>query len=75
MWAGLSTDTDYCQTTQFLLRAHFNSTIRNVDEFLYIRRRHPSSLTNTPETIFDIPLRRRLADEWTRDFDAVKRGR
>jgi hypothetical protein len=71
---GLSTDQIIANDTQFLLRAHFNSTIRNVDEFLYIRRRHPSSLTNAPDTIFDNPLRRRLADEWTRDFDAVKRG-
>lgn len=71
---GLSTDLIIANDTQFLLRAHFNSSIRNVDEFLYIRRRHAASLTNTPETIFDHPLRRRLSSEWTRDFDAIKRG-
>ena len=71
---GLSTDLIIANDTQFLLRAHFNSSIRNVDEFLYIRRRHAASLTNTPETIFDSPLRRRLSSVWTRDFDAIKRG-
>ena len=71
---GLSTDLIIANDTQFLLRAHFSSSIRNVDEFLYIRRRHTSSLTNAPETIFDNPLRRRLSAEWTRDFDAIKRG-
>ncbi|HEY6343888.1 MAG TPA: hypothetical protein VIY49_20525 [Bryobacteraceae bacterium] len=71
---GLSTDQIIANDTQFLLRAHFNSTIRNVDEFLYVRRRHASSLTNAPDTVFDSPLRRRLASEWARDFDAVRRG-
>jgi len=71
---GLSTDLMIANDTQFLLRAHFNSRIRNVDEFLYIRRRHAASLTNRPETIFDNPLRRRLSSVWTRDFEAIKRG-
>jgi hypothetical protein len=71
---GLATNRIIASDTQFLLRAHFNSRIRNVDEFLYIRRRHATSLTNAPETIFDNPLRRRLSAEWTRDFNAVKRG-
>jgi hypothetical protein len=71
---GLSTDLIIANDTQFLLRAHFKSSIRNVDEFLYIRRRHAASLTNAPETIFDNPLRRRLSSVWTRDFDAIKRG-
>ena len=71
---GLSTDLVIANDTQFLLRAHFNSSIRNVDEFLYIRRRHAASLTNAPETVFDNPLRRRLSSAWTHDFDAIKRG-
>src|SRR5271170_1632305 len=71
---GLSTDLIIANDTQFLLRAHFYSSIRNVDEFLYVRRRHAASLTNTPETIFDNPLRRHLSSMWTRDFDAIKRG-
>jgi hypothetical protein len=71
---GLSTDLIIANDTQFLLRAFFHASIRNVDEFLYIRRRHAVSLTNAPETIVDNPLRRRLNYEWTRDFDAIKRG-
>jgi hypothetical protein len=71
---GLATNLIIASDTQFLLRAYFSTRIRNVDEFLYIRRRHATSLTNAPETIYDNPLRRRLSAEWTRDFDAVKRG-
>ncbi|HVV47081.1 MAG TPA: hypothetical protein VHC72_17840, partial [Bryobacteraceae bacterium] len=72
---GLSTDLIIANDTQFLLRAHFTCRIRNVDEFLYIRRRHTASLTNAPDTVFDNPLRRRLSSEWNRDFEAIKQGR
>jgi hypothetical protein len=71
---GLSTHLTFASDTQFLLRAFSYASIRNVDEFLYIRRRHAASLTNSPETIIDNPERRRLNFEWTRDFDAIKRG-
>jgi hypothetical protein len=71
---GLSTHLIIANDTQFLLRAFFDASIRNVDEFLYIRRRHPVSLTNSPETVVDNPFRRRLNGEWTGDFDAIKRG-
>ena len=40
---GLSTHLMIANDTQFLLRAYFKTTIRNVDEFLYIRRRHAAS--------------------------------
>lgn len=72
---GLATNLIIASDTQFLLRAHFNTRIRNVDEFLYIRRRHATSLTNAPETIYDNPLRRKLSEEWTRDFNAVRSGK
>jgi len=71
---GLSTNLIIANDTQFLLRAFFYTSIRNVDEFLYIRRRHAVSLTNSPETVVDNPLRRRLNGEWTGDFNAIKRG-
>ena len=71
---GLATNLIIASDSQFLLRAWFTARIRNVDEFLYIRRRHATSLTNAPETVYDNPLRRRLSADWTRDFDAVKRG-
>ncbi|HEX3682079.1 MAG TPA: hypothetical protein VHU83_06000 [Bryobacteraceae bacterium] len=71
---GLSTHYIIANDTQFLLRLFFSTEIRNVDEFLYIRRRHATSLTNAPETVHDNPLRRRLSAEWCADFDAIKRG-
>jgi hypothetical protein len=71
---GLSTHLPIASDTQFLLRAWFTMKMRNVDEFLYIRRRHPTSLTNAPETIYDNPLRRSLNAQWTADFEAIKRG-
>lgn len=71
---GLSTDQIIANDTQFLLRAFFTTSIRNVDEFLYVRRRHAASLTNAPETVHDNPLRRSLNERWTSDFEAIKRG-
>ncbi len=71
---GLSTHLPIASDTQFLLRAYFTVKMRNVDEFLYIRRRHPASLTNAPETVYDNPLRRSLNAQWTGDFEAIKRG-
>src|SRR6202034_4780675 len=71
---GLSTHYIIANDTQFLLRLFFSTEIRNVDEFLYIRRRHAASLTSAPETVYDNPLRRRLSSEWTGDFNAVMRG-
>jgi hypothetical protein len=71
---GLSTHLPIANDTQFLLRAWFSMKIRNVDEFLYVRRRHAASLTNAPETVYDNPLRRSLNARWTADFEAIKRG-
>ena len=71
---GLSTHLVIANDTQFLLRAFFSMKMRNVDEFLYIRRRHPTSLTNAPETVYDNPLRRSLSAQWSADFEAIKRG-
>jgi hypothetical protein len=71
---GLSTHLPIANDTQFLLRAWFTMKMRNVDEFLYIRRRHAASLTNAPETVYDNPLRRSLNARWTADFEAIKRG-
>jgi hypothetical protein len=72
---GLSTDRIIAYDTQFLLRAYFKLRIRNVDAFLYIRRRHAESLTVAPLTADGIPLRLRLAEMWKEDFEAIKRGR
>ena len=71
---GLSTDQVVANDTQFLMRAFFHCRIRNVDEFLYIRRRHGRALTMAPETAAGNDLRSRLDHQWTEDFEAVKRG-
>ena len=71
---GLSTNHIVANDTQFLLRLFFTTNLRNIDEFLYIRRRHAASLTNHPETVYDNPLRRQLNAQWTADFEAIKRG-
>jgi hypothetical protein len=71
---GLSTDQMVASDTQFLMRAFFHLRIRNVDEFLYIRRRHGDSLTVAPKTANGNPLRRHLDALWSADFEAVKRG-
>jgi hypothetical protein len=71
---GLSTHHVFANDTQFILRAFFSMKIRNVDEMLYIRRRHATSLTNAPDTNFANPLRLTLDREWSRDFEAIKRG-
>ena len=72
---GLSTDRAIAYDTQFLLRGYFKLRIMNVDDFLYIRRRHGNSLTVAPETADGIPLRSWLGEMWRRDFEEIKRGR
>jgi hypothetical protein len=71
---GLSTDQLVANDTQFLMRAFFYHRICNADEFLYVRRRHRRSLTIAPETAAGNELRTRLDNQWTEDFEAVKRG-
>jgi hypothetical protein len=48
--------------------------IRNLDEFVYLRRKHRSALTVAPETGLAQPIRQQLSKVWLRDFEAVKRG-
>jgi hypothetical protein len=71
----LSEDRTFGNDTKFLLRSFFFlKDIRNVDEFLYIRRRRPCSLTTAPETMIGSPLRRKLLHSWNQDFVWVKSG-
>lgn len=72
---GFSTDRAFAYDTQFVFRASFLLGLRNVDEFLYIRRRRRDSLTTAPETGLGTPVRVELLANWTRDFLAVKAGR
>ncbi len=71
---GLSTDQRIANDTQFLLRAFFHMRFRNVDAFVYIRRRHAESLTESPATGRRAPLRRQLGRAWFADFRAVQAG-
>lgn len=71
---GLSTHQRIGNDTQFRLRAFFSLKMRNVDAFLYVRRRHAQSLTMTPETALGCPLRRELRRSWEGAFSAIRRG-
>jgi hypothetical protein len=75
-WAsgGFSTDRKIANDSQFLLRAHFGMKIRNLDGFVYVRRKHSTALTVAPETALDSPIRQQLSKKWLRDFEAIKRG-
>ena len=71
---GFSTDRKIANDTQFMLRAYFSLRMRNVDDFLYIRRRHAVALTVLKETALGTPLRHFLGMTWGADFEAVKTG-
>ncbi len=72
---GFSTNRKIANDTQFMLRAYFSLRMRNVDGFLYIRRRHPNALTVVKETALGTPLRHYLGTTWGADFEAVKSGK
>jgi len=72
---GFSTNRKIANDTQFMLRAYFSLRMRNVDSFLYLRRRHPAALTVARETALGTPLRHFLGTTWGADFEAVKRGK
>ncbi len=71
---GFSTHVIFSADTQFLLRAFFHTRVRNVDEFLYIRRKHPGALTVRPDTGNGTPARVRTEAPWWADFARVKSG-
>jgi len=72
---GFSTDRKIANDTQFMLRAYFSLRMRNVDDFLYIRRRHSGALTVAKETALGIPLRKYLGSTWGAAFEAVRSGK
>ena len=72
---GFSTNRKIANDTQFMLRAYFSLRMRNVDSFLYIRRRHSAALTVAKETALGTPLRHFLGTTWGADFEAVKSGK
>lgn len=71
----LSEDRIFANDTKFLYHCYFKlKTIQNIDEFLYIRRSHPGSLTTSPDTSIDSPVRVSLINRWVVDFTLAKLG-
>jgi hypothetical protein len=72
---GLSSDWPYANDTQFILRSYFFTRVANVDEFLYVRRRHAGSVTTSPETGMGTPSRSAQGLMWEASFRDVRDGR
>lgn len=71
----LSEERTFGNDTKFLLRSFFNlNNIKNIDEFLYIRKRHSGSLTTSISTMLGSSVRRELLHSWNRDFERIKNG-
>jgi len=71
----LSEERTFGNDTKFLLNSFFVlNNIKNIDEFLYIRKRHPDSLTTSPATRIGSPERRKLLHTWNYDFEQIKMG-
>lgn len=71
---GFSLHRTYNSDTEFLLRAYFHMRIRNIDEFLYVRRRRKGSLTTRPATSGTSPTRMKLDRALKEDFRRVLDG-
>ena len=72
---GFSTFRSYSLDVAFWLSASLTTKIINVDEFLYVRRRHPASLTMRPDIGTDSALRREIVACRRADFAAILGGR
>lgn len=71
----LSEDRIFASDSKFLYYCYFKiANIQNIDEFLYIRRSYPGSLTTSPDTGIGSPLRTYLRNRWVVDFTLVKLG-
>jgi len=67
-----STNRRFGADTQYLLRAYFYLSIKNINKFLYIRRRRKNSLTTSEKTKLKSPIRIELDRIWKSDFDSIK---
>ncbi len=70
---GFSTIRTFNSDLEFVYRAHFILRLRNVDEFLYIRRSRAGSLTTVPETGILSPARQAHSAALRNDFERIKR--
>ncbi|MBB5623586.1 hypothetical protein HDE69_004672 [Pedobacter cryoconitis] len=69
----LSEERTFGNDTKFLLSSFFIlNNIRNVDEFFYIRKIHPGSLTTSPDTMIGSSIRKKLTRTWNSDFEEVR---
>jgi hypothetical protein len=71
---GFSTNLPFASDTQFLLRCSFLMQVRNMDSFLYLRRRRVGSLTTSVETGLGSPVRSELTRTWYAAFSAISKG-
>jgi hypothetical protein len=70
---GFSTIRTFNSDLEFEYRAFFFLKLRNVDEFLYIRRLRAGSLTQAPETGILSPAREAHSASLRKDFERIKR--
>jgi len=71
----LSEDKIFASDTKFLYYCYFKlNKIENIDEFLYIKRSHPDSLTTSPRTRIGSLVRTQLINQWVVDFTLIKMG-
>lgn len=72
----LSEERRFANDTKFLYNSFFKlNTIKNIDEFLYIRRKRPNSLTTSPGTMTGSSKRFVLMEQWVKDFALIKAGK
>lgn len=71
---GLSTCRRFGSDAQFLFNAGLQLRIRNCDEFLYIRRKRPNSLTTAVDTGIYSPQRVALFQQWRAAYNAIRAG-
>lgn len=71
----LSEERTFGNDTKFLLNSFFIlKNIKNIDEFFYIRKRHPGTLTTSVDTGIGSETRKKLTYVWNNDFELVKHG-
>lgn len=71
----LSEERIFANDTKFLYHSYFFfNSVQNIDEFLYIRRIHPDSLTTSIDIGSNSSVRYNLLIQWIREFDRVKSG-
>jgi hypothetical protein len=71
---GFTTTLRFGADVQFVLRAALSSRIRNVDAFLYVRRRRSGSLTTAMDTGHQSSVRIRRNEMWKGEARRVQRG-